>query len=229
MTASVEGVIVDLDGTLLTIEERFHQVFNDVLMKFGRERISRRSFLRKFHTNQLYNLPFGQGKHNTLRTKRFWKVFLTSYGQRQYARYSNPIKGAREAIGYIRRHRIQIAVITGRACCPSAVAKELRDMGIRKHVDVIVTKATALRSAKLDQITSRCAELQEALKRLGSVAPRCAFVADYVEDIRSARPLGIVTVAVLTGSSSLTLLKREKPDYIIRSIRELPSLLETPH
>jgi len=100
-------------------------------------------------------------------------------------------------------------------------------MGIRRHVDVIVTKTTALRSAKLDQITSRSAELQEALKRLGLVARRCVFVADYVEDMRSARPLGIVTVAVLTGSSSLALLEREKPDYIIRSIRELPRLLET--
>jgi len=228
MTVSVEGVIVDLDGTLLTIEKRFHKVFNDVLMRFGRERISRRSFVQKFHNDQLYYLPFGQGRHNAVKTKRFWKAFLASYGQRQYARYSRPIKGAREAIEDVRRHGIQIAVITGRACCPSAVAKELGDMGIRKHVDVIVTKATALRSARLDQTTSRYAELQEALKRLGLAARRCAFVADYVEDIRSARPLGIATVAVQTGSSSLTLLKKEKPDYIIRSIRELPRLLETP-
>jgi len=227
MTVSVEGVIVDLDGTLLTIEERFYQVFNDVLVRFRRKGISRRSFLQKFHNNRLYHLPFGQERDNALRTERFWRAFLTSYGQRQYARYSPPINGAREAIRHIRRRGIKIAVITGRACYPSVVMEELRDIGIRRYVDVIVTKATALRSARLDQITSRSAELQEALKRLRLVARRCVFVADYVEDIRSARPLEIVTIAVLTGSSSLALLEREKPDYIIRSIHELPCLMET--
>jgi len=227
MTTNVGAVIVDLDGTLLTIEERFYQVFNDVLERFGRRKISRRSFLSMFHNNRLYFLPFGSGRQNRSKTRSFWRAFLTSYGKRRYAKLSRPINGAQRAVEWIKKRGIKVAVISGRVCSPSLVRQELRDIDVDQYVDVVVTKATALRSAKLDQTTSRTGELREVLKRLGANARESVFVADYVEDIRSARSLGIMTVGVLSGSSTLRLLKRENPDYIIKSIRDFPSLLKT--
>lgn len=227
MNTNIEAVIVDLDGTLVTIDERFCRVFNDVLKRFGRRRISKRSFLNKFHSNKLYYFPFGPHRRNGQKTACFWRAFLMSYGQRRYAKHSHPIKGALKAVESIKRRGIKVAVVTGRICPPSSVRRELQGTGINRHVDIVVTKAIHLRSFKPNQTTSRATELSRALKRLRKTARECLFVADYVEDIRSARPLGIITVAVLSGSSSLNLLKRAKPDYVIDSIRQLPRLIES--
>lgn len=126
----------------------------------------------------------------------------------------------------IGREGIKIAVTTGRMCHVNSVRQELRRIGIDRYVDVAITKATTLRFTNPRNATSRNAELQEVLRRLEVRASECVFVADYVDDIHSAKRLGIPTVAVLSGSSSFALLEREGPNFIIQSIRDLPRLLE---
>lgn len=227
MTSHPQGVILDLDGTLLTIERRFYKVFNDTAELTGGLRILNRDFPKKFHGNQLYHHPFGPAPENAPLTRHFWNIFLKSYGKKTYSRYSTPIKGARHAIAQIRRNRARIAVVTGRICSAGVVRGELRNIGIDQYVDVIVTKATAPNFANHHRPTSRDAELHEVLRRLRIGVSRCVFVADYVEDVRSAKSLRISTIAVLSGSSSLALLRKENPDHIIESVRDLPDLLES--
>lgn len=226
MTKDLEAILFDLDGTLLTIEKRFYNVFNDVLEGFGRRKIARRNFLRSFHNNQLYYLPFGPAQTKRLETRRFWDTFLRRYGRKPYTEYSAPIRGAREVIKRIRKCDIRVAVVTGRICSPFSVRQELKEIGIDKCVDAIVTKAMILRPGNSYHATSREAEIRKALRRLEACARRSAFVADYVEDIRSAKPLGVTTIVVLSGSSSLHLLRKESPDHIIESVRDLPALLK---
>lgn len=227
MTSHARGVILDLDGTLLTIERRFYKVFNDTAEFTGGRRISKQDFPKKFHRNQLYYHPFGPTPKKAARTRRFWNMFLRSYGKKTYSRYSNPIKGARHAIAQIRRKGATVAVVTGRICPAGVVREELRNIGIDQYVDVIVTKATAPNFTNHYRATSRNAELHEVLRRLRIGVSRCVFVADYVEDVRSAKSLRVPTIAVLSGSSSLALLRKENPDHIIESVRDLPDLLES--
>lgn len=53
------------------------------------------------------------------------------------------------------------------------------------------------------------------------------IVGDSIYDIIAGKRANIKTIAVLTGSYKRTLLKKQNPDYIINSIRELPKLLKT--
>lgn len=179
MTSHAHGVILDLDGTLLTIERRFYKVFNDTAEFTGGRRISKQDFPKKFHRNQLYYHPFGPTPKKAARTRHFWNMFLKSYGKKTYSRYSNPIKGARHAIAQIRTNGTRIAVVTGRICPAGVVRQELRNIGIDQYVDAIVTKATAPNFTNHHRATSRNAELHEVLRRLRIGVSRCVFVADY--------------------------------------------------
>lgn len=227
MTSDLKAVIFDLDGTLLTIDRRFHKVFNDTMKKFGMKAVPRKAFLSRFHRNQLYHHPFGSARENRARTAGFWNEFLKSYGRKAYCEYSVPIRGARKAVERIGGTGVRIAVVTGRMCSPSLVRRELRSIGIDHLVDTVVTKASVRHSTTCRQATSRKAELREVLMRLRLDAKECVFVADYVDDIRSAKPLRIATVAVLSGSSPRDLMRKENPNLIVKSICDLPYLLKT--
>lgn len=226
MTSDLKAVVFDLDGTLLTIDRRFHRVFNDTMKKFGMKTVSEKAFLRRFHRNVLYHYPFGSGRENRARTTGFWNEFLKSYGRKAYCQYSAPIRGAKQTVERIRGGGMRIAVVTGRMCQPSLVRPELRRIGIDHFVDVVVTKASVRHLTTPSQATSRKAELREVLRQLRLDAKECVFVADYVDDIRSAKPLRITTVGVLSGSSPRSLMIKENPDFVIKNVCDLPHLLE---
>jgi phosphoglycolate phosphatase-like HAD superfamily hydrolase len=52
----------------------------------------------------------------------------------------------------------------------------------------------------------------------------CVIVGDSVIDVEAGKAAGIKTVSVLTGLYSQEELSRAKPDYIVASVAELPSL-----
>lgn len=226
MASDLKAVIFDLDGTLLTIDRRFRRVFDDTMKKFGMKTMPGKAFLRRFHGNQLYHYPFGSARKNRDRTTGFWNEFLKLYGRKAYCEYSAPIRGARQAVERIRGSGLRIAVVTGRMCPRSLVRRELKSIGIDHLVDAVVTKASVCHLSTRSQATSRKAELREVLRQLRLGAKDCVFVADYVDDIRSARPLGITTVAVLSGSSPRSLMRKEHPDFVIKNVGHLPYLLE---
>ncbi|MFH0752002.1 MAG: HAD family hydrolase [archaeon] len=51
------------------------------------------------------------------------------------------------------------------------------------------------------------------------------MVGDTVYDIRAGKGAGLKVIAVLTGNHSRAKLKKEKPDYILKSVAELHGLL----
>jgi HAD superfamily hydrolase (TIGR01549 family) len=53
------------------------------------------------------------------------------------------------------------------------------------------------------------------------------IVGDSVYDIIAGKKAHVKTIAVLTGNYSKILLKKQNPDYIINSLRELPKLLNS--
>jgi len=51
------------------------------------------------------------------------------------------------------------------------------------------------------------------------------MVGDTVYDIQAGKGAGLKTIAVLTGNHSRARLKKESPDYVLKSVAELPGLL----
>ncbi len=62
-----------------------------------------------------------------------------------------------------------------------------------------------------------------AMKRTG--ISKGYVVGDTVYDVRAGKGAGLGTIAVLTGHHSRTRLKKEKPDFVLKSVAGLPKLL----
>ncbi len=52
------------------------------------------------------------------------------------------------------------------------------------------------------------------------------MVGDSIYDVIAGNKANVKTIAVLTGSYSKIILKKQNPDYIIKSVKELPRLLK---
>jgi HAD superfamily hydrolase (TIGR01509 family) len=219
MFKGIEAVIFDLDGTLISVEERFYRVFLDTLKAHNLPPVKRELFLEKFSMNQLGDFLRQVNEH------AFWINFLKTYSS-AHKEFSRALPGAREALEALKKNGIKIGVITGRLCEPDEAFEELQRLGLDNLVDKVVTKKLVIAKLKPEELFSRSLEIIQALEGLGADPKKSLVVADYVVDIRSAKNLGMRAVAVLSGSSRYEDLKKTAPDAIIKSIVELPALFD---
>ena len=217
--SGVKAVILDLDGTLVSVRERFYRVFSDTLKAHGLPEVGEREFLERFSANRLEDFLGSADR------REFWRDFLQAYG-RSHRELSKVLPGAKEALAGLKRAGFKVGVITGRLCDPAEVQAELEGLGLAGWVNVIVTKQLVEAELEPEQIFSRSEELARALQELGARPSEALLVADYVEDIKSAKSLGLRAVAVLSGSSSPELLRSAGPDLVLRDLSELARLLE---
>ncbi|MCS7131698.1 MAG: HAD family hydrolase [Hadesarchaea archaeon] len=218
MLKNIEAVIFDLDGTLVSVEERFYRVFLDTLKIYRLPTVEKKVFMQKFKTNRLDDLIELEDKH------AFWIVFLSSYCG-AHREFSKVFPGVRGTLATLKRAGIKIGLITGRLCEPDEVLEELREQGLRNLFDVVVTKKLVMEFLRPEELFSRNREIIQALDKLRANPMRSVLVADYSEDVKSAKELGLKTVAVLSGSSDLGELRKVSPDLILKSVAELPVAL----
>lgn len=214
----VQAVIFDLDGTLVSVEDRFYRVFLDTLKVYGLPSVERELFMKKFSVNQLSDFLELEDEH------AFWVTFLEAYNG-SHEEFSKVFLGAREVLERLKKKGIKIGVITGRLCELDEVLDELRRLNLADLIDAVVSKKLVIAQLKPEELFSRSLELVQVLERLGAGPRRSILVADYVADIESAKSLGLRSIAVLSGSSSYESLRKMGPDAIIKSIVELPTFL----
>jgi len=102
-----------------------------------------------------------------------------------------------------------------------------------KHVEVIaILKAAGIKASTFSAIVGNDdvarpkpdpEEIRRAMKKAG--LSKGYMVGDTVYDIRAGKAAGLKTIAVLTGHHSRKRLKKENPDYILKSAAGLPRLL----
>ncbi len=211
-------MIFDLDGTLISVEERFYHVFLDTLKVYNLPAVRKDLFMQKFKRNRLDELIELEDKHT------FWIVFLSSYCG-AHRELSKVFPGVKETLATLREAGIKIGLITGRLCEPDEVLEELREQGLKNLFDVVVTKKLVVKLLKPAELFSRNQEIIQVLDKLRAKPASSVLVADYAEDMKSAKELGLRTVAVLSGSSDLDELRKVSPDLILKNINELPVVL----
>jgi len=52
------------------------------------------------------------------------------------------------------------------------------------------------------------------------------MVGDSIHDIKVGKKMAVVTIGVLTGNTSKSRMLKEKPDFILKSIKDMPKLME---
>ncbi len=95
---------------------------------------------------------------------------------------------------------------------------ETKALGIRGKVDMIMSADT------IKKFKPNPAGLLMIAKKFKVDKSECIYLGDMVVDIYTARFAGIDSCAIADGIDPYSLLKRMKPDYLAKSISELPKL-----
>jgi len=212
----IRGLIFDVDGTLVNVEERFYHCYNKTLTKFGIDSLDRDTYEDKRRRGVLSD-PISDDDEVLA---RFWLDFIDSFSYADVEDLGSPFPGVLEALDELEARGYKMAIVTGRTSVSGRVIKELHGMGIDGYFQLVLTNEDGIEGL------NKASKLIECAQKLGFSPAECAYTGDWEEDIKSAREAGIgLVVAVLTGGEGKESLEKTDPDVILGGVAELPGFL----
>jgi phosphoglycolate phosphatase len=210
---NIKLIIFDLDGTLLDAYRAIIESFNYAMHKVGALQRSPLTIRR----------AVGWGDENLLRPfvntdvlKKALRIYRIHH-KHSLVRYSLLFPGVDNLLKQLKAKGYKLAVASNRPTRFSHIL--IRHLKIDKYFDQILCADKLKLGKPHPQI------LNTIRKRLGVQSCETLYVGDMIIDIQAGRRAHVLTVAVATGSSTLTELKREKPSFIIKRISDLAALL----
>lgn len=127
--------------------------------------------------------------------------------------------GTRETLAELQAGGYRLGVVTSKGTPMATRGLAALDLG--EFFPVVVTA---------DDVTTHKPEpepLLHAARLLGATPDECMYVGDSPHDMSAARAAGVIAVAALWGAFQADAVMAPGPEYALRSITELPGLLET--
>jgi phosphoglycolate phosphatase len=229
----VDGPIMNSKGHLLAVFELFRDkrfrwneelkkktTALEVLRKFeAADSKSSRQFLRKMNRNFRELLPH--------RVRRW--IFFAKLGLRirpnEY-KYSDFIPKTVETLRYLDTQKIILGI------CSSSEGDRIQKWLVKKDVADLIPIFTSRDHRKLYGLKPSPGPLLGLLclmkrhHKWGKIdRNKVVFVGDNVTDILSAKAARIKSIAVLSGHGYKKELKETNPEFILKTIAEIPSIL----
>jgi len=209
-------IVFDLDGVLLDYKERFYQTYRTVL--------------------ELMNISVPD-------KELLWKARkggLTSYEMLDDIILPAGTKERSELIRKIQNERIraiELPEFLGYDCVFSGVHETIKAL---MHYPLFLLTARKNRTNLMEQLRDKKLEFNQVfsapvnkegfktkiLEQLKKKYSHVIFVSDLGKELREARKVGIMTVAVLSGVDGEDVLKKSGAEHIINSVNDLTDILE---
>ncbi len=209
-----ELICLDMDNTLL-YSDKVHAV----------------AFNRAFKKNGLPQLPvkdiiyyFGLAAKDMvgklvpdISKEKMWAVINDhdDFVVNDTVKYVRVIPGVKRALKILREH-YKLALLSN--CKHREVVATIKAAGIEMSTFIVMVGNDEVKHPKPNPDEIRKAMWKARTKK-------GYMVGDTTYDIDAGRAAGLKTIAVLSGNHSRARLKGHRPDYIIKSVADLPKLL----
>ena len=214
----VKAIIIDMDGTITKFNLDYmaaRQRALEELEKLG---------LRTPDMNEQVNLYVILNKlKDNCEPEKFAKLRSTFYGffgemELKAAKDVSLYPGAEKTLQELRSKRLKIGLVTNN----SRAATELtfKKYQLKPFFDAVVTRDDC------EEMKPASAPIMKILSELSVSKDQTILVGDGVIDIMAAKAAGVVSVAVSTGPFPMEKILKAEPDYLLRSVNELPLLIE---
>lgn len=222
--SKIRGVIFDFDGTLANSLEIYWAAFNEGVTQLGLKPVKRRDIVgdlsagtpldgivaRLFPTE----LKRREGLVDECRER------MNASFEALWSGHLRLFRNVPTVIRSLSDRGLKIAIATGRYKAVDDVRRVLESCDLSSCISVVISgEEVAARKPAPDIIV-------EAARRLQLHPSDCIVVGDSIADIKASKAAGARTVAVTTGAGDRRTLVKEKPDHLLRSVRELPALFD---
>lgn len=205
----VEGVLFDWDGTLI---DSYHAdtsaylaMFQEMGIAWGIQELERHYSPNWYQVYRAAKLP-----------RKFWGAADRAW-RAHYAKHRpNLIAGARRVLNAIRtKHALGLVTSGDR----DRVVRQLREFRLTRIFSARVCSGDTLRKKP------HPAPLRLALRQMELEAGCCVYVGDAPQDVEMARRAGVLAIGVLGPFPTEKRLRAARPEFLIRSLEELPEVL----
>jgi pyrophosphatase PpaX len=217
MKVKVQGLLIDLDGTIVDSREAYIEAFKKAAKIFRPGEFNHEELALKIPKRLELNQPISDLIPG-INVENFLKAYLEAY----YAstrKFIKPFPNVSKTLGIL-SEKAKLALVTMRHVSRENVREELEKLGLAKHFNYILTALDTPFPKPSPEALKKCAsELNVEIRK-------CAVVGDSVADVRAGKNAGAKTVAVLSGLFTRKELESECPDLILESIERLPAFVE---
>lgn len=212
----VKGVLLDLDGTIVDSKEAYIEALKAAFSALGRKNFDVK-IAKEIPRTLEQNLPINDLIKN-VNAQRFLEAYLKAYYETTMSK-AKLMPHTTETLKKL-SEKAKLALITMRHVSKRRIIRELENFGIAKYFQSVITALDTFHPKPSPEALKKCA------KKLNVKIGECVVVGDSVADIKAGKKAGAKTVAVLSGIFRKEELEKEKPDFIIESVNQLPKILE---
>ena len=212
----VDGIILDLDGTIVDSKEAYLDAAMETFSVFGQKLLEQKTAFeipKRFELGMpLDDLTQG------IDVDSFCEVYLKAY-YAATATKSKPFPHVADALEELLM-KARLALTTRRRVPKSHVLEQLERFGLSKYFEVIMTGVESASPKPSPETLFKCS------RELAVDITNCMVVGDSITDIEAGKNAGTRTVAVFSGIFSREELQRTNPDLILPNVIVLPDFLE---
>jgi HAD superfamily hydrolase (TIGR01509 family) len=205
----LQGVLFDWDGTLI---DSYHAdtsaylaMFQEMGIAWGIKELEKHYSPNWYQVYRAAKLP-----------RKFWKEADRAW-RAHYAKHRPKlISGARRVLQMVaRKHDLGLVTSGDR----DRVVRQLREFRLTQLFSARVCSGDTLKKKP------HPAPLRLALQQMELEAACCVYVGDAPQDVEMARRAGVLAIGVLGPFPTERRLRAARPEFLIRSLEELPDVL----
>jgi len=219
----VGAVIFDLDGTLIDSIDIYFTIVEKALERLNLPPVSRNKILAAAESVDFnWELILPQealGRKDKIIDKA-WGV-INEIAPRMFEDQMELIQGADTIVENLSSNGLKIGLVTSSQKQYLEIKMQpLKQAGVEELFEVIITTDDVLKRKPAPDPLITCA--QQLDMRPGN----CVYVGDTATDIKAGKAAGMKTIGVLTGFDDHAILEKEKPDAIMKSVRNLLEVID---
>ena len=219
---NVTAVIFDLDGTLIDSIDIYFRIVENALERLGLPPVSRNKILAAAESEDFkweLVLPQEVQSRQANVIDEAWAI-INEIAPRMFADDLEILEGADVALKKVSAKGLKIGLVTStQKHYLETKMLPLKTAGVDNLIETIVTSDDVEQRKPAPDPLVMCAQ------KLALETASCVYIGDTATDMQAGKAAGMQTIGVLTGFDNYNTLKKERPDAIIDSIRNLGDVL----
>lgn len=208
-------IIFDFDGVLVDSFDAWHKINVYAFKKALGKNFTKEQY------RDCYIDDLNKGLEKFAGSKKNYqklKVFKKARGEELFFKYYSRVKlfpFVKSLVFQLEKHKVKPVIITS-STNPAFVVEMLRKFKLDKNFAVSLSSKGG----------SKVTHLKEVLRKFNFKPTDVYFVTDTYNDIKWGKEVGLKTIAVLWGYHGKQVLKRAKPDFIIKDYQKIFSIIK---